>query len=60
MEFVNFSHYLLPTEIHFSVVDYVTPEKFDYFLRVGGDMGFKYDASGPMVRSRYNAGEFYP
>ena len=42
-----------------SVVEYVTPEKFDYFRLVGEKMGFKYVASGPMVRSSYKAGEFY-
>jgi lipoic acid synthetase len=34
-------------------------EKFDYFRQVGEVMGFKYVASGSMVRSSYTAGEFY-
>jgi len=59
VDVVTFGQYLRPTENHLSVVEYVTPEKFDYFRRVGEDMGFKYVASGPMVRSSYKAGEFY-
>jgi len=50
---------LRPTEHHLSVVEYVKPEKFEYFREVGEKLGFKYVASGPMVRSSYKAGEFY-
>lgn len=56
---VTFGQYLRPTENHLSVVEYVKPEKFDYFRQIGEEMGFKYVASGPMVRSSYKAGEFY-
>lgn len=59
VDVVTFGQYLRPTENHLSVVEYVTPEKFDYFRRIGEEMGFKYVASGPMVRSSYKAGEFY-
>eukprot|EP00814_Leptocylindrus_danicus_P013437 CAMPEP_0116037714 /NCGR_PEP_ID=MMETSP0321-20121206/22240_1 /TAXON_ID=163516 /ORGANISM="Leptocylindrus danicus var. danicus, Strain B650" /LENGTH=391 /DNA_ID=CAMNT_0003516015 /DNA_START=40 /DNA_END=1215 /DNA_ORIENTATION=- len=59
VDVVTFGQYLRPTENHLSVVNYVTPEKFEYFRKVGEEMGFKYVASGPMVRSSYKAGEFY-
>eukprot|EP00977_Amphora_coffeiformis_P002988 scaffold569_cov165-Amphora_coffeaeformis.AAC.21 len=59
VDVVTFGQYLRPTEQHLSVVEYVKPEKFDYFRRMGEDMGFKYVASGPLVRSSYKAGEFY-
>jgi len=59
VDVVTFGQYLRPTENHLSVVEYVTPEKFDYFRQIGEEMGFKYVASGPMVRSSYKAGEFY-
>mgnify|MGYP005855767703 CR=1 FL=1 len=59
VDVVTFGQYLRPTEQHLSVVEYVTPEKFDYFRKVGEEMGFKYVASGPLVRSSYKAGEFY-
>ena len=51
--------HLRPTEQHLAVVEYVTPDKFDHFRMLGEDMGFKYVASGPLVRSSYKAGEFY-
>eukprot|EP00934_Nitzschia_sp_Nitz4_P000049 Nitzschia sp. Nitz4//scaffold288_size23661//15626//17005//NITZ4_008470-RA/size23661-augustus-gene-0.28-mRNA-1//1//CDS//3329545800//49//frame0 len=59
VDVVTFGQYLRPTPKHLAVVEYVKPEKFDYFRQVGEDMGFKYVASGPMVRSSYKAGEFY-
>lgn len=59
VDVVTFGQYLRPTEHHLSVVDYVKPEKFEHFKTVGEEMGFKYVASGPMVRSSYKAGEFY-
>lgn len=59
VDVVTFGQYLRPTENHLSVVEYVTPDKFDHFRMVGEDMGFKYVASGPLVRSSYKAGEFY-
>lgn len=59
VDVVTFGQYLRPTEHHLSVVEYVKPDKFDYFRQVGEEMGFKYVASGPMVRSSYKAGEFY-
>jgi lipoyl synthase len=59
VDVATFGQYLWPTENHLSVVEYVRPEEFDYFHREGEEMGFKYVASGPMVRSSYKAGEFY-
>lgn len=59
VDVVTFGQYLRPTENHLAVVEYVTPEKFDRFREIGEEMGFKYVASGPMVRSSYKAGEFY-
>jgi lipoic acid synthetase len=59
VDVVTFGQYLRPTEHHLAVVEYVKPEKFDHFRTVGEEMGFKYVASGPMVRSSYKAGEFY-
>lgn len=37
----------------------MTPEKFEFFKQQGEAMGFKYVASGPLVRSSYKAGEYY-
>ena len=59
VDVITFGQYLRPTENHLSVVTYVKPEKFDYFRQEAEKLGFKYCASGPMVRSSYKAGEFY-
>lgn len=59
VDVVTFGQYLRPTQKHLSVVEYITPEKFEYYKKVGEEMGFKYVASGPLVRSSYKAGEFY-
>jgi len=47
--------YLSPSKSHFPVVEYVRPEVFDEYARIGKALGFKYVASGPLVRSSYMA-----
>ena len=60
VDIVTFGQYLQPTPRHLDVVEFVTPEKFAYWKRVGEEeLGFRYVASGPLVRSSYKAGEFY-
>lgn len=56
---VTFGQYLQPTPRHLKVVEYVTPEKFQWWQKTAEDMGFLYVASGPLVRSSYRAGEFF-
>ena len=41
------------------MVEYITPELFEWYKTQGLMMGFKYIASGPLVRSSYKAGEFF-
>eukprot|EP00123_Amoebidium_parasiticum_P015530 comp23017_c0_seq1/m.36738 comp23017_c0_seq1/g.36738 ORF comp23017_c0_seq1/g.36738 comp23017_c0_seq1/m.36738 type:complete len:380 (-) comp23017_c0_seq1:511-1650(-) len=56
---LTLGQYMQPTKKHMKVHEYVTPEKFDYFQKMGDELGFKYTASGPLVRSSYKAGEFF-
>ncbi|ORX57647.1 Lipoyl synthase [Hesseltinella vesiculosa] len=56
---VTLGQYMRPTKRHMKVHEYVTPEKFKYWETKGMELGFKYVASGPLVRSSYKAGEFY-
>jgi lipoyl synthase len=56
---ITMGQYLQPSSRHLPVVQYVTPERFDWFARVARQIGFSYIASGPMVRSSYKAGEFF-
>ncbi|KOG96688.1 lipoate synthase [Saccharomyces eubayanus] len=56
---VTFGQYMRPTKRHMKVVEYVKPEKFDYWKEKALEMGFLYCASGPLVRSSYKAGEAF-
>ena len=57
VDVVTFGQYLQPTRRHLPVKKYVTPEEFDEWQVKGEALGFKYVASGPLVRSSYKAGK---
>lgn len=59
VDVVTFGQYLQPTKKHLPVKHYVTPEEFEAWQVKAEAMGFKYVASGPLVRSSYKAGEFF-
>lgn len=59
VDVLTLGQYLRPSENHLAVVEYVTPEAFDFYRMEGENMGFKYVASGPLVRSSYKAGEYF-
>ncbi|KAF5196094.1 Lipoyl synthase protein [Thalictrum thalictroides] len=59
VDVMTFGQYMRPSKRHMPVSEYVTPEAFEQYRILGMDMGFRYIASGPMVRSSYKAGEFY-
>jgi lipoyl synthase len=55
---VTIGQYLRPTMKHLPVVEYVHPTVFQEYERIGADLGFAFVASGPFIRSSYNAIEF--
>jgi len=59
VDVVTFGQYLQPSRRHLPVKEYVTPEKYEEWQIEAEGMGFKYVASGPLVRSSYKAGEFF-
>jgi lipoic acid synthetase len=59
VDFLTLGQYLQPTQRHLKVVEFVTPEQFAAWEQLGLSLGFKYVASGPLVRSSYKAGEFF-
>lgn len=59
VDVLTLGQYMRPTEHHLAVVNYITPEEFIWYKEEGERMGFKYVASGPLVRSSYKAGEFF-
>jgi lipoyl synthase len=60
VDFLTVGQYLRPSARHLPVAEYVSPETFDHYKRVGEEeFGFRYVASGPLVRSSYRAGELF-
>ncbi|OMJ26756.1 Lipoyl synthase, mitochondrial [Smittium culicis] len=59
VDIVTFGQYMRPTKRHMKVVEYIHPTKFDYWKTKATELGFKYVASGPLVRSSYKAAEFF-
>jgi lipoic acid synthetase len=56
---VTIGQYLRPsTTQHLPVQEYVHPDRFAEYERLGDEMGFLFVASGPFVRSSYNAQAF--
>jgi len=55
---VTIGQYLKPGKNYLDVVEYVHPDVFAEYKAIGEEMGFLFVASGPFVRSSYNAKEF--
>lgn len=58
VDIVTFGQYLQPSKRHLNVEKFYTPEEFDELKRLSLKMGFKFVASGPLVRSSYKASDF--
>ncbi len=52
---MTIGQYLAPTKDHMPVIEYVTPEKFEEYHKIGIDKGFHFVESSPLVRSSYKA-----
>jgi lipoic acid synthetase len=59
VEILTLGQYLRPSAWHLPVVEWVPPERFETWRQVGLSLGFRYVASGPLVRSSYRAGELF-
>jgi lipoic acid synthetase len=59
VDFLTVGQYLRPSLRHLPVKEYVSPAQFNAYKRIGEELGFKYVAAGPLVRSSYRAGEFF-
>jgi lipoic acid synthetase len=55
VDILTLGQYLQPTPKHLPIVEFVTPERFDKYQKIGMEMGFRYVESGPLVRSSYHA-----
>lgn len=54
-DFLTVGQYLQPSKKHIEVAEYIHPDLFKDYEKVAYEMGFKHVASGPFVRSSYNA-----
>ncbi|HQK16388.1 MAG TPA: lipoyl synthase [Polyangiaceae bacterium] len=59
VDIVTVGQYLRPSPKHMPVDRYVEPERFEAYRRMGERMGFRFVASGPLVRSSYRAAEAF-
>lgn len=59
VDILTFGQYLRPSKRHISVQRYVPPQEFEAWRIEALAAGFKYVASGPLVRSSYRAGELF-
>jgi lipoic acid synthetase len=59
VEVLTLGQYLRPSAWHLPVVEWVSPEAFRAYKVLGERHGFRYVASGPLVRSSYRAAELF-
>jgi lipoic acid synthetase len=55
---VTIGQYLRPTMHHLPVHSFIHPDEFKTYEQLGDELGFAFVASGPFIRSSYNAIEF--
>lgn len=59
VDILTLGQYLQPTRKHLPVAEFLHPYRFRDYEEQGLEMGFRYVAAGPMVRSSYRAAEFF-
>jgi lipoic acid synthetase len=55
VDILTLGQYLQPTPKHLPVAEFIEPEQFAYYQKMGLEMGFRFVESGPLVRSSYHA-----
>jgi lipoic acid synthetase len=55
VDILTVGQYLQPTRRHLPIDRYTTPEEFERFHQLGMEMGFRWVASSPLVRSSFHA-----
>lgn len=55
VDIVTIGQYLQPSKQHLPVHEFIQPEQFEKYKKIGLDLGFKYVESGALVRSSYRA-----
>ncbi len=55
VDIVTIGQYMQPTKKHLPVAEFVHPDQFKRYAKIGMEMGFMHVESGPLVRSSYHA-----
>jgi len=55
VDVLTLGQYLQPTNKHMAVDEFITPDKFEEYKRIGLEKGFRFVESSPLVRSSYHA-----
>jgi lipoic acid synthetase len=58
-DFLTIGQYLQPRSDRLPVVQFIPPEEFGEYKRIGEEMGFRAVASGPFVRSSFHASQLF-
>jgi len=55
VDILTIGQYLQPTKKHLPVAEFIKPEVFQEYKKIGEELGFYHVESGPLVRSSYHA-----
>ena len=55
LDIVTIGQYLQPSKKHLPVKQFITPDQFQKYEKIGLEMGFRHVESGALVRSSYKA-----
>ncbi len=55
VDVVTLGQYLQPSKKHLPVKEFITPEQFEKYKKIGLELGFRHVESGALVRSSYRA-----
>jgi lipoic acid synthetase len=58
-DILTLGQYLSPSLKHYRVREFLNPQQFNNYRRIGISLGFKAVSSGPLVRSSYGAEDLY-
>lgn len=57
VDILTIGQYLAPSDKHHPIIEYIHPDLFKKYKDIAYEMGFKYVASNPLVRSSYHAAD---
>ena len=57
VDFLTIGQYLQPTDKHYPIKNFITPEEFETYKNIAYSKGFLLVASSPLTRSSYHAGD---